>query len=228
VDACIVGHGPSLLKHEWGDTIDSHDTVIRLKRSKTLLEKPRVYGTRTHIVMGSLVIAPAMVREWDVREYWFFLDTRTKALCNQAIAAFRQTVPVLTLIDRELCLDLIKDYQELRQSIELDSRQKPKGPESNAGKVNLSDDKGHLHPSAGMFAVAYTLRHVKPDMLRLYGFDNVLKGFFDWSVTRGPDWKDYPDHNWKAESLLLGKLAKQYGYSKMDNAEVVTLCKSDM
>lgn len=196
----IVGHGPSLLKARLGQKIDDHDKVVRCKRSWELPERyPDYYGRKTDVAVGSLVVIEAMIKGWQARGvniFWSFYDTRT----DHVEVAFEQNV----ILDRELCQHWRGIYRDLRPVIALDEAQKA---------INgLSDERGHLHPSAGMYAIIYALHFEKPDLLSLYGFDSLTTGRFTWSVTRGSEWMEYPDHNWAAEKALLAAVAEHYGY----------------
>ena len=225
--ACIVGHGPSMCAHEYGPEIDAHDRVIRLKRSTNLLQRPELFGSRTDIVMGSVVVGAALKGEWSKR-YWLFVDTRTSHMCDIELAGIqRQFFPEYScLIDKDLCMKWISIYQGMRETPTLDSRQVKKATDIDGAVRPLSDDLGHLHFSAGMFAIIYAFEHLKPKELNLYGFDNVRTGAFDWSVTRGEDWKEYPDHNWQTEAKLIQVVAKEYGYTINHDAEVIR-CNAD-
>ena len=217
--ACIVGHGPSLCAQPFrGKDINSHDTVIRLKRSWNLLDRPDLFGVKTDVVCGSYVVGEGLINPWS-KNYWLFLDTRTLQTPDVDLkSVIDRFKPNSCLIDRDLCRQWINYYRALRVPFDQDKLQEGKGP--------LSDGLGHLHFSAGMFAILYALKHLKPETLNLYGFDNVKSGHFAWSVTRGPDWKQYPDHNWKTESILLADVAKHYGYGVYDRQGV--LCVSAM
>ena len=220
--ACIVGHGPSMHTHEYGNEIDVHDKVIRLKKSQHLLKRPKLFGTKTDIVMGSAVLGSSLIGAWSTR-YWLFLDTRTAHMSGLELGQIHvKFYPANScLIDKDLCLKWIEHYRSIRESAVLDPRQTKKIWNVGDQTRTLSDDFGHLHPSAGMFAIIYTMYHLRPKQLDLYGFDNVRTGTFDWSVTRGADWKEYPDHNWKTESKLLQDVAQAYKYTINHDAEVI-------
>lgn len=197
----IIGHGPSLLNgYRWED-IDRHDAVVRIKRCWNLVESyPQHYGQRTDYVCGSLKIAPDLCHGWGkrgVRNWWVFDDSRT----------YGRGVPVPegAYCDSELCKRWRDEYLAIRQPYTLaDGQQAYDG---------LSDECGHKHQSAGSHAIMYALALLRPEMISLYGFDSIATGAFTWSVTRGKQWHQYPDHNWRAESVLLDKMAEHYGYS---------------
>ena len=43
-----------------------------------------------------------------------------------------------------------------------------------------------------------------------YGFDNVKTGTFTWSLMRGPDWEQYPDHRWDVEKEMARLVAARH------------------
>ena len=223
MNVVIVGHGPSILNEGRGKEIDEYDVVIRLKRTKSLLSRPHIFGTKTDIVMGSLVLWQDMLMEWDEipGRYWLFVDTRTMEVTDHEIKCIQGAYyPKLCVIDKGLCEKWVNHYRGLRNGAGMDPRQEAKV--SGVGVV-LSDKHGHLHCSAGMFAIIYALHYLKPDKLDLLGFDNIASGEFDWSITRGPSWSKYPDHNWEAENRMLSDVAEDFGY-QVENEEGNLCC----
>ena len=201
----IVGHGPSMLSGENGSRIDECE-VMRLKRSSHLLKDPIHYGSKTDYVTCSFTIGDQIQGDWpQVKWFFLFTDTRNQGLTKQSIEHTRALLkPAEACVDPALCNYWIMAYRENRLCQNLDARQETKGP--------LSDEYGHLHPSAGFFSILYSMVYLKPSMIELFGFDSLTSGKFDWSVTRGEDWRNYPDHNWSTEHKLLPWLAKIYGY----------------
>ena len=201
--AIIVGHGPSLLPRELGSKIDTYNKVIRLKRCQETLKHPSIYGSKTDIVCGSWTIG-SQLKGVKSPEYWVFLDSRHASVLQKDIEAMIESfLPSDCLIDQELCSTWNKVYFDNRDFYPI---------EEMTERKKTSDEKGHFHMSAGLHAVMYALEYLKPDELTLAGFDNLLSGKQEtWSVTRGPDWKQYPDHNWKAERITLGLMAEKYG-----------------
>lgn len=208
----IVGHGPSLLQENKGAEIDSHNLVVRLKRSKELLLHPEHYGTQVDCVVGSFVVGLALKKHWDhCGRFFLFTDTRTQDVTPQEIRGMQtHFFGVECIIDKPLCDYWIDAYRANRKTIELDPRQEPKG--------KLSDSQGHLHPSAGTFSIVYVLAHLKPESISLYGFDSLLSGEWDYSITRGEEYSQYPDHNFRAEKELLQLICSYYNYT-LDNNE---------
>lgn len=203
----IIGHGPSLQRYKPGRDIDAHDKVVRLKRSRHLLQYPEHFGSRTDVVCGSATIGAALKDHWEneCTDFWVFVDTRTEGLVNgklNALVAYFE--PNGIHVDPSLCKTWREHYRAIRSDYPLAQGQERKD--------RLSDDKGHLHPSAGTHSILYALDIHKPDVLRLYGFDSIATGAFTWSLTRGPDWTQYPDHNWETEQRMLNDIAAHYGY----------------
>lgn len=223
--AIIVGHGPSLYMTAEGKDIDSYDVVIRLKRSADLLSHPEIFGSRTDIVCASLPLYESIKKHWEGRvdTYWLFVDTRTFHVEQQELARVKgHFYPDKCIIDKGLCLRWVRHYRKKRNGALMDPRQEKK----MSGNIDLSDDQGHLHFSAGMFAIIYAMEYLKPDKLDLIGFDNIYSGSFDWSITRGEDWHQYPDHNWEAEHHMLSDVAEEFGYNLQKQEG--TICCSNL
>jgi len=198
----IVGHGPSLLKRDVGPEIDAHDCVVRLKLSAHLTQRPEIFGCRTDVVVCSAAIVGRIQAEWPaVNRFWVFVDSRNFGMGVEQHVS--ENLPN-GYCSEALCKRWVEQYLSLREESPVDYRQAP--------HTQCSDDLGHLHCSAGTFALIYALHVIQPEEVTLYGFDNVRRGAFTWSLTRGPDWAKYPDHNWAAESRLLPLIANAYGY----------------
>lgn len=214
----IVGHGPSLLKRQRGKDIDAHDVVVRIKRSWQLPEiYPEFYGTRTDIVCGSMTLGEGVIKPWHdkgVRKFWIFVDQRTKDLPTAMEEALHRDYGGVHC-DRALCEKWRNRYIDLRWPIERDPQQ--------VMNALLSDEMGHRHQSAGSHAIMYALDVLKPKSISLYGMDSLTSGVFVWSITRGPEYKTYPDHNWRAEKELLLAMATDYGYSIVEKEPQNTL-----
>lgn len=201
---CIVGHGPSLLSGHGGKEIDSYDVVVRLKRCQETLKHPKFYGSRTDIVGGSWTIAPGLKGIGGARRYWVFLDSRHDNVTPAMIDAMkRHFEPYECIIDRPLCDEWQAVYRGLRNSVT-----------RSDGMVmgRYSDlELGHNHMSQGSIAVIHAMALLNPEVITLAGFDSVANGEFTWSVTRGPEWEQYPDHNWAAEHVLLKLASDEFG-----------------
>lgn len=214
----IIGHGPSMMHKPLGEQIDGFDVVVRMKRTWDLPERyPTFYGSRTDIVCGSLTLGASMIEPWHergVREFWLFSDSRhddwPKSVERELADRFGNVY-----CNRSLCNIWRAKYITLREDIVL--------AESQVRSEGLSDEKGHKHQSAGSRAIMYAMAR-QPDAIALFGFDSLVSGEFTWSITRGPDYRKYPDHNWQAESRLLGEMCRHFGYTdaiyKDQNLEV--------
>ena len=192
----IVGHGPSMLEKERGDIINSFDTVIRQK-GIGLIEmrnRPQHFGTKTSAVCGSATIRHQLQTE---AEKWVFFDSRHKGWKPE------ECDPDVFRMNKPLC-DLWNGlYRSMR------TEWSPQDHRIVSGRT--SDNKGHTHMSAGLHTLIYTCVFLKPETVTLVGFDNVRTGEFTWSVTRGEDWKGYPDHRWDVENKMLNYITTMYG-----------------
>jgi hypothetical protein len=201
----IVGHGPSLLAGKLGKEIDAHDVVVRLKRCQETLIYPETYGAKTDYLAGSFNIASQLPQvTTPSKGFWVFLDSRHGDVTDDQILNLRRymerTAP--TVIDKGLCERWQEIYREMREPSTCDKRQV---------RGNYSDtDLGHNHMSQGAMAIIHAAALLNPESITLAGFDNIVTGGFTWSVTRGPDWDKYPDHNWETENRLVERVMEEY------------------
>lgn len=194
MDVVIVGHGPSLLSARQGERIDSFDKVIRQKRCQETLKYPEQYGTRKDVVCGSWTIRAEL---WKVGtpEIWVFMDSRHEKVPEVEVqAAQRQGWRV----NRGLCNEWNGRYRNRRTAYT-----RPEG-------MAEFDPLGHPHLSAGFHALLYACHFLKPRSVTLAGFDNVETGRFTWSITRGPEWSQYPDHRWDIEHEMLQDVQNEW------------------
>ena len=192
----IIGHGPSMLEHEYGAEIDEHATVIRMKRCEETLKHPEQYGTKTDIVCGSYTIALMLPQHMPKNEYWAFLDSRHDDLPWSVVGRMVEAVPCKIL--PELCFTWNTIYRALRTPYDT-----PEG-------VQAFTPLGHNHMSAGLHTLLYACEVLKPREITLYGFDNIKTGSQGWSITRGPDWNKYPDHRWDVEHQMIPMIEKEF------------------
>lgn len=204
----IVGHGPSILQRPVGDQIDACDFIVRLKRSWELPgQYPKFYGSKTHAVCGSLTLGEGMIRPWvdrGVNEFWLFSDSRHEDWPKSFERDLHERYGNV-YCNRPLCKVWREKYLSLREDIKRAAQQ--------VRSDNLSDDLGHKHQSAGSHAIMYAMAR-QPESIALFGFDSLLSGEFTWSITRGPDYQQYPDHNWHAERRLFGELCNHFQYNE--------------
>ena len=191
----IIGHGPSILNSNLGSSIDSYDTVIRQKAvSQSLVHNyPKDFGTKTSIICGSYTIKEALLWE-PAANIWVFVDSRHEKLN----------------IATDLRFTLLKDkcdyWNNFYRSLRTDDFTRHEKMTTHA----TSSDVGHNHMSCGLHTIMYACEILKPKKLTLFGFDNISSGKFNWSLTRGPDWNQYPDHRWDIEKEMLLVLADRY------------------
>jgi len=200
MQAVIVGHGPSLLQKQLGSQIDRFDFVVRQKRCGETLKYPAQFGSKVDAVCGSFTIAMGLPQDVKAPQYWVFMDSRHHAVPAEQVEQLRRAVPCIIL--RERCDYWNQRYRDMRQAFAMNPAQERK---------KTSDDLGHTHMSAGLHALIYACELLKPSKIVLAGFDNVQSGGFTWSISRGPDWKQYPDHNWATEHRMVPVIADHYG-----------------
>jgi len=178
---CIVGHGPSLLGARKGAQIDSHK-VVRLKQGwKQCVENPQDYGTRSDYLMTSTETLGCFVNGGlhDFKgDYWAY--------------------PKYGWFDEEIICKIEKLLGVLWI------------PLNYINRANWEFKKTASHPnvSLGMAAILYAVA-LKPEKIALAGFDTLLDPELEFS--RNPDIPrtgvgDYPNHDWKAENVLLKQL----------------------
>jgi len=189
-----------MLTRQLGAQIDSFDCVIRQKRCGETLKHPQQYGSRVDAVCGSFTIAMGLKQDVTAKEYWVFMDSRHHAVADQQVEQVRRAVPCIIL--RKVCDDWNERYRNMREAFVMDAAQERK---------KTSDELGHTHMSAGLHTLIYACELLKPKAVMLAGFDNVQTGGFTWSISRGPDWQQYPDHNWATEHKLVPVIAEHYG-----------------
>jgi hypothetical protein len=191
----IVGHGPSMLEKERGSIIDSFDTVIRQKGigMQEMRNRPQHFGARTNILCGSATIRQQLQAAC---EKWIFFDSRHIAWKPE------ECDPEVFRSDKPLC--------DLWNGLYRSMRTEWTNEDHRIVSSRTSDSKGHTHMSAGLHTIIYACAFLKPDTITLVGFDNVRTGEFTWSVTRGEDWKGYPDHRWDIENKMLKYITTMY------------------
>jgi len=200
--AIIVGHGSSMLAEPMGMLIDEFDYVIRLKRCHETLKEPDIYGTKTTHIGGSMGICGGLM-DIPANEYWAFTDSRhhdRPELLDPIRRMFhKRKLPLF--IDDELCRRWDKIFMDNRAEIDVHAQMK---------NSKYADEIGEKHTSQGFKGIVYACSHLDIDELVLVGFDNIHSGEFSWSVTRGPDWKQYPQHDWATEHRLIPLVAETY------------------
>jgi len=194
-----------MLEHNWGALIDSHDIVIRQKRCSETLKDPEHFGTKTDYVCGSLTIAEHLPKDMPGFEYWAFVDSRHEHVTKRDLDTISKSVPCTIL--KGLCDTWNALYRDQREPFELPLN------------VRKWGTNGHPHLSAGFHTILYACSILEPKEITLVGFDNLTSGTFTWSVTRGPEWRQYPDHNWRTEYKMLPDVEEIFEV-KINKAEV--------
>lgn len=212
-DVAIVGNGASLVGAGLGKVIDAHDAVVRLKNwSVMAVERPADLGKKCSATLVSNRLAGRKINHGG-GEWWVFVDSRTGEEELKTLS-----FPSGVVADIPLCRSFVEDYDRLRENYT---------PQRGQVRHHLcSDKRGHKHPSAGSFAIAYTLHLVAPGKLTLYGFDNVISGKHSRSLSRPDDHHRYPDHNWPAEKRLLALLCDRYGYAYEETGGIAYMEKT--
>ena len=197
---CIVGHGPSMLQNRYGDWIDSHDVVVRLKEHRHLMVMPEHFGTKRTVHAYSLILAPKFYQAYSCIQ-WIIPDTRNNPDARRRAESDYPDA----IIKNKLLGDWNEQYRHNREKILLDRRQVT---------TTLGGEYGHNHMSQGLAAICYALKAYFPKELSLPGFDNLLSGEFNPSLALRP-WdktgNEYPDHNWPAERKTLYQMLEHYG-----------------
>jgi hypothetical protein len=155
-------------------------------------KRPKHFGSKIDFLCGSATIRDKLIADC---EKWIFFDSRHKGWCPENMGDYRMNKPLCDLwngLYRTMRTDWTNEDHRIVSS-------------------RTSDSKGHTHMSAGLHTIIYTCVFLKPDKISLVGFDNVRSGSFTWSVTRGEDWKGYPDHRWDIENKMLNYITTMYG-----------------
>lgn len=211
-----VGHGPSLTESQRGAEIDDHDFIVRMKRSKPFLDRPQWFGTKTDAVVCSLALVPAIV-EWNAPEYWAFIDSRYSDMTEEQIDEYLKgnwgSLPYRW--DKTVCDQWNARYRDLREFVKINDEKEMPRPKFELGEQMevkpTSDEYGHTHMSAGLHALIYACHFLKPETITLAGYDNVVSGNWTWSLARGPDWNQYPDHRFDIEHEMLPEIEEVFG-----------------
>jgi len=194
MSVAIVGHGPSMLKSKSGIEIDSHDVVIRQKAiGKVILDSnPADFGSKVSYICGSWTIRNTLF--WAPVPVWVFCDSR------------HSNIRLLGNENYKVLLNECNYWNEFYRN----KRTKNYMRNEKMTIHKTSSEIGHNHMSCGLHTIMYTCELLNPSKIILYGFDNIKSGEFTWSLTRGEDWNEYPDHRWDIENLLLNEFKVKY------------------
>ena len=202
--AIIVGNGPSILMEPMGEIIDSYDVVIRLKHCEQQLKDPEHFGTKIDVLAGSLTIAKSM-KQIQAPAYWMLLDSRHDN--DQAKRYMDDMVWYYDEDNMQYLPDTSKFWRDRYMSIRHVTPIPLHHPQMKSSRYG--DHMGEKHPSQGFQALVYAAELLGCD-ITLVGCDNLYTGVFNWSITRGPDWQEYPFHRWDIEHDMVPMVAGQY------------------
>ena len=125
--------------------------------------------------------------------------TRTDYICGSHLVDLPK-IGEAWPFDKHTFLEWNKTYRQ---------RRTPYTPPKK-GVVVYFSPLGHDHLSTGFHTLLYACEVLGKDIV-LYGFDSMKTGEFTWSVTRGPMWTTYPDHNWETERDMIPLVEQAYG-----------------
>ena len=141
----IVGHGRSPLGKGWGSRIDG-DTVIRLKNPSW--QGKDDYGSRCDYMVASCETLPVMLDYFRVPlEYWGQPKKGDWSKVTEANFRARAKAPL------KIHIDLHKKWNGIFRDL------------------TTLDVRNH---SVGVAAITYAAEILKPEEIRLIGFDNLL------------------------------------------------------
>lgn len=202
--AVIVGMGPTLLAEEMGKEIDSADIVIRLDHAGLQLTKPKTFGSRTDVIMAPLQTISRAERI-DASRYFVLTDSRHnnetaedmlyKYYARENCDVFN----VATIGWEDLYNDTMAGMTSMR-------------PFNFKGFVDTTEERvGIPYLSKGLQAVVCAATALDIDELVLAGFDSVMSGQCEWSITRGPIYNAYPPIRWDVEQAMLPLIQEETG-----------------
>ena len=180
----IVGHGPSLQGAKKGESIDSHDIVVRLKGCKPLLEKhPEDYGQVVNALCMTTEV-PGLVFDLIAGCYWFYPKNGNYDAVMTFEAVAQRGAPFM--IPLLLCNRWNEEFRKLNPS--------------------------HPNVSTGMAAIIIAAHYYEPEKISLAGFDTLLNP--ETEFTRHPDVPRTGTgpfvHDWKTENIFLEKIRSTY------------------
>jgi hypothetical protein len=177
-----------------GKEIDLFETVIRQKAvGKHILDNnPNDFGSKVSYICGSWTIQNSLF--WAPVPVWVFCDSRHPNVKLSGNENFT------VLLDK--CNYWNEFYRNKRTAGYVRNKK--------MAVHNTSSEVGHNHMSCGLHTIMYACEILKPSKICLYGFDNIKSGDFTWSLTRGKDWNQYPDHRWDIENILLLEFQERY------------------
>lgn len=177
-----MGHGPSPKGKKWGARIDEN-IVVRLKNPTWQLVED--YGKRLDYLCSSTETMPIMLDYHKAPlEYWAQPKRGNWAAAVEAAFRSRCKAP-------------------LRIPIDVHNRW-------NTAFRGLTQDRDCPNHSLGMAAITYACEFLKPDEIRLVGFDNLLNPeLLEYHKSHLGRWPTR--HDWHAEKAMLPLVSEAYG-----------------
>lgn len=185
MNVVIVGHGPSLKESRRGAEIDGFDRLARIKNGWRLVHnQERDYGRRQDIVVSSLKTC-RQYYDAPVTEYW-------------GVGKFASH------------MEMLEEVREKFGSIKVVVHK-----EAIDAWIGIYRKMGAIcthELSTGLGAIITACEELKPKIITLAGFDNMLKGTLEdyKSVLRKPNFR-FPDHAWSVEKAMLPLIEQKYG-----------------
>lgn len=148
-------------------------------------------------ILGVKCEGDKIITSWGRRmpNQWAFIDSRVTP-SEEEIKSYSGTV--------------LKDVCDRWNQFYRESRTPYQRIEGTVLCPSSTEGLGHNHLSSGFHGILYACEIWKPKEILLVGFDSVATGNFTWSLTRGKDYKTYPDHRWDIEHQLLAKVIEEY------------------
>lgn len=178
----IIGHGESPKGKGWGPEIDRH-VVVRLKNPSW--QRAEDYGSRCDYMAASTETLPVML-DYKVipKEYW---GQPKRGVWNPSIeAGFRARAKAPLKIPIDVYLPWFETFKELRK--------KP-----DTASISL-----------GLSAIIFASYFLKPDGIRLVGFDNLLDPSL-WEYKKADRGKWVTRHEWDVENSMIPLIEQEYG-----------------
>lgn len=186
LNACIVGHGPSLKGKRLGRIIDSYDRVVRLKGSSPVYGAED-YGSKVDAVCASTELMGAFFK-LSCQEYWAYPKNGFFSGPLALSVITRLGKPVM--IPLQLCNEWNQVFRGLGAC--------------------------HNNVSTGMAAIIMAIDRWYPKEIILAGFDTLMNPEVPFDRNHEIPRSGlgaYPNHDWKKENELLKILEATYGVS---------------
>lgn len=183
---CIVGHGPSLKGAGKGERIDSHQQVVRLKGSSTVIGS-KDYGSKVDALCASTEIMGTFFKV-DAPEYWAYPK---KGSFDQNVF-----IQVITELEKPVLVPLRHCNFWNRRFVQLGAT--------------------HPNVSTGMAAILISILRWNPSLIVLAGFDTMLNPEIEFDRNDEIPVSGLgrlAGHDWQKENLLLKIISNVYKVS---------------